>query len=536
MEKADENIEDAKRIKQLENQNLKLKRLLQTAVDISNQDLIRNDSLRNENNDLSLTVNDLEEEKHRLEKQLTEILEKNESGLVRALRKLEEEHTELQAEMQNVLTSINEEQTEITKLESEDIELRSALIKLEQEKCKLLDRLKKVEEKKNNKQDTLNKQKRDCTKELASTSLNPELSTSKKTKCSNEDILSDFIQLEQTYREYIDILEEHTLQNKISELISKNEKLASGLDRSKSDTKLSQIKLNETILYSNTNILNKIKDVKSKLVTSIEKNITLNSGESKTLSMRISVMEKERDMIYEELEEYLQNSSRDICKLAENVNDQDAKLLIHEIEVQKAVLLYNLRMLKLKETNVSKKIDDHSKETLAPPSSPASLGQKDSNEIEQLFTNDTEASGKSLSMGSSDTEAHQRLEETVTRLENERKQLLKQLQTVSGTPSLRYEERQLQTQSELHSSFMRETSSQEINVNENLDDATNHLYRAEDIRLEQRIRELEIENNRIKREVQRIVESAQCHHLPAQVLRERIEELEKKTQSQPQIE
>lgn len=539
MEKPDESLEDAKRVKQLTNQNLKLKRLLQTALDISRQDFLSNDRLKGEHTDLTKTVECLEEEKLRLEKELSEILEKNEIGLVRALRKLEEEHSELQAEMHGRLNGLIVKQNETAKLETEDLELRSALIKLEQEKCRLLEKLQKVEEEKKRKNGSIFQHKLselNGVKDSASTTNSGETEPTNKT--SDDNILSTFIQLEKTYKEYIDILEEHTLENKISDLISKNEELGIKTDNSEPDDRGSQKKLNETILHSNTNILNKIKDVKSKLATSVQKNNNIKSDESRILSLRISEMEREKELIYQELEDYLQSSSKDISKVSENVNDPEIKLLVHEIEVQKAVLLYNLRMLKLKAetTATSSKSAFDTIETIAPPSSPASLLPRDSGEIKQLFTNDKEACGKSSSLEASAIEGHRRLEETVTRLENERQQLLKQLQSVSGTTTLRYEERQLQTQSELHSTFMREESSQEIVTNKNFDDATNQLYTADELRLEQRIRELESENNRIKREVQRLTESAQYHYLPAQVLRERIEELEKKTQSQPQIE
>lgn len=546
MASSDENIEAAKRVKQLENQNLKLKRLLQTAEDIFNQDLVRNARQKIENTDLMRTISNLEEEKIRLEQELTEIIQKNESGMVRALRKLEQEHTELQTELHNVLAGINEDHNEIVKLENEDLELRSALLQLEQEKCRLIEKIKTVDDENSTiaEQSCVVEQKMSALSNLHKETVSShnvirgqELATNNES--SDQNILSTFIQLEQTYKEYIDVLEEHTLENTISDLTAKHERLASEVQHSKSEDKQSQLRLNETILHSNTNILNKIKDVKSKLATSIEMNSNLinTAEEAQLMGLKISEMEKERDIIYEELEEYLQTSSKEICKLAENVHDPEMKLLVHEIEVQKAVLLYNLKMLRMKgETTIpTSKSDVNTKEIFAPPSSPASMLHQDSDEIKQLYTNDNEACGKSSSFEGSDSDGHHRLEETVTRLENERMMLLKQLHSLSGTSPQRYEERQLQTQSELHSMFMREESSQEVVITKNLDDATNQLYTEEDIRLEQRIRELEIDNNRIKLEVQRLVESVPDYHLPAQALRERIEELEKQTQSQSHI-
>lgn len=122
---------------------------------------------------------------------------------------------------------------------------------------------------------------------------------------------------------------------------------------------------------------------------------------------------------------------------------------------------------------------------------------------------------------------HQRLEEEVSRLENERKVLMQQLQSISETSATRFQERHLQTQSELHSTFMREESSQELVLTQRFDDdATNQLYPDGDARLRQRIRELEIENTRIKNELQMLFDDLDSKRGD---LKEKLEKFEKNT-------
>lgn len=70
-------------------------------------------------------------------------------------------------------------------------------------------------------------------------------------------------------------------------------------------------------------------------------------------------MGKKTDMINKKLEQYSRNSSRDISKSAQNVDCTVMKSPIHKIQVQKAVILFNVerRLLMLRATRVGAKTD-----------------------------------------------------------------------------------------------------------------------------------------------------------------------------------
>lgn len=550
---AEDNMEEItealKRMKQLENQNLKLRRLLETAEDMSSQDADGIIQLKEEARNLEKTVDDLEKEKEDLQRQLNEI---QGAPMLNTLHELEQEHVDLQTKLESVLENIEKDRKEIESLKSEDDELQKALKLLQDEQEQLKEKFKQLSS-----DDTVNSHLAEQTvfaKPQVYTLVEPKPSLTRtiakkslKDYNSEENIISNFKNLEKVYRDYIEVLEEKSLQQKISTLETRNVEL---MNESEGE---SQLKLNSTIIKSNTDILHKIKDAKSKLVTSIEANTNLigTIKDSKDMEVKISELERQKDLLYAELEESLENSSKEISRVRELITDGEIRRLVNEIEVQKAVLLYNLKTLKMKnEQNTASssdeilklpdvpKVDIDSKDVL-PISSQSSQvrpvpASTTLNALHAQWPSDTSGYEPSTSNNPASNE-HQRLEEQVTRLENERKELLKQLQTISETSAQRFEERQLQTQSELHNTFMREESSQEIVAGKNYDDATNQLYADEDTRLEQRIRELENENARIKKELEVLSEQIRTEQSGAfqyttKTLRERINELESKSQ------
>ncbi|VEN58986.1 unnamed protein product [Callosobruchus maculatus] len=141
-----ENTETIRRIRQLENQNLKLTKLLNTAVALVSEDTVGIAKLQEEASSLKETVNQLEKEKDALEEQL-DILEPP-GSLRRGVRNLEHEHLELRAKVDQALDVLNQGHTEIEQLKLEDEQLKKTLEDMEAERAYLMKQLREIEEKK----------------------------------------------------------------------------------------------------------------------------------------------------------------------------------------------------------------------------------------------------------------------------------------------------------------------------------------------------------------------------------------------------
>ncbi|KAG5893770.1 hypothetical protein JTB14_005437 [Gonioctena quinquepunctata] len=529
---ADENAETRKRMKQLENQNLKLRKLLETAMEISTQDTTGISSLKIEAQQLTDTLNDLEREKRELEQRLSSVLAGNEEEII---HNLEQEHVELKQRLEEVLNEIWHDNSVVEDLKSEGSKLKQALSELESEKSKLLEKLEMIEARKSSISQISQK-----IHEKLSNLQNKKVSVTetevplKEGISSEETIMSNFKNLERTYRQYLKALEDQvSLESKVSQLEEKKEEIVNVIP----DSVTSQGILKE-VIDSNTNLIHKIKDVKSKLqsdlsiTTTFAKSLVEPAG-CTVMEVKVSELEQKKDLLYEELERSLEKSSRGINQLREKLSDPDLRKLINEIEVQKTLLLYNLRMLKIKDNS---DIDFPKVPNTSKSSFPFPVPTTSELEVRAAHLSEREDTLDNLSLDSfepsTSRDDREKLEAEVTRLENERSVLLRRLHSVSETSARRFEERQLQTQSELHSTFMREKSSEEMIRGKNYDDATNQLYANEDSRLEQRIRELEIENERIKKELESLLvqirdEQNESQIPVSEVLRERLEEFQK---------
>ncbi|CAH1992130.1 unnamed protein product [Acanthoscelides obtectus] len=142
-----ESTEVIRRIKQLNNQNLKLSRLLSTALALVTEDNAGVSKLREETASLSQTLNVLEKEKDELQQQL-DVIEPP-GSLKREVRNLEHEHSELRAKLDEALSVVSTGHTEIEQLRSEDEQLRRTLEEMEAERAYLMTQLKQIEEQKN---------------------------------------------------------------------------------------------------------------------------------------------------------------------------------------------------------------------------------------------------------------------------------------------------------------------------------------------------------------------------------------------------
>lgn len=528
----DEASEALKRIKQLENQNIKFRNLLKAVLELSSQDAKGITNLQNESDSLRTKVENLEREKLQLESELNAVLEEGGSEMLQTVHKMQQENTELKTRFENIINKIKKENLDVGKLKAESAELKKTLMELENEKAELIEKIHKVGENSNDVRNSgIRSQKNSFETESGNFSM-----TSSFEKQSSSNLLPTTGSFEDTFKNYVE--EQTNINSNISKLEQKNEELIKVVQKTNSTDISLPIKINEEIINSNTNFLSKVDEVRSKM----EK---ISNDFIKTpkdmLDDKISELENAKIVVYKELEKYLLESSNEISELTKNVSDPHIKKLVNEMEIQKAVLLYNLQSAK-----VNPNQSDLDQAEVYLPSVPNSTSDaiilsNKSVSFQLAQSSETIASNSKENKHSEHSfskDSHQRLEEEINRLEQERERLLVQFHSISAASANRsieivtQNEIQLQTPSELHSTFMRE-SSHEVIVAQNYDDATNQLYADEDARLEQRIRELEMENIRIQRELDSILEEIRADkgemsrlQSSEQVLRERIDELE----------
>lgn len=528
----DEASEALKRIKQLENQNIKFRNLLKAVLELSSQDAKGITNLQNESDSLRTKVENLEREKLQLESELNAVLEEGGSEMLQTVHKMQQENTELKTRFENIINKIKKENLDVGKLKAESAELKKTLMELENEKAELIEKIHKVGENSNDVRNSgIRSQKNSFEAESGNFSM-----TSSFEKQSSSNLLPTTGSFEDTFKNYVE--EQTNINSNISKLEQKNKELIKVVQKTNSTDISLPIKINEEIINSNTNFLSKVDEVRSKM----EK---ISNDFIKTpkdmLDDKISELENAKIVVYKELEKYLLESSNEISELTKNVSDPHIKKLVNEMEIQKAVLLYNLQSAK-----VNPNQSDLDQAEVYLPSVPNSTSDaiilsNKSVSFQLAQSSETIASNSKENKHSEHSfskDSHQRLEEEINRLEQERERLLVQFHSISAASANRsieivtQNEIQLQTPSELHSTFMRE-SSHEVIVAQNYDDATNQLYADEDARLEQRIRELEMENIRIQRELDSILEEIRADkgemsrlQSSEQVLRERIDELE----------
>ncbi|VEN44731.1 unnamed protein product [Callosobruchus maculatus] len=519
MTEPEDPVLSVKRIKQLENKNLKLRKLLDAAIEVINDDTAKDSKPKN----VLGEVSNLEEEKNQ------------ENG---AANRLEKEQVQLRIKLNEVLTTLGKEPSHCQGTSTED-QLREALRKLEAEKQSLMKKIKGIEDN----QSILSQESFILQERLSQLESRQELLTKSRQSidsrslASHDAILSNFKNIEKTYKIYINTLEEHeTLESKVAQLENWKEEMMATVKKKNSNETKNQVEINKKIISSNTNLINKIKDVQSKLKTSLGTNCNLIKSldeprDSVDIDVQISEMECQKEALYDQLEQSLEHSSREISDLSEQLSDPEIRKLVHEIEIQKTVLLYNLRMLKLKDSVKEYEQSDECTAENVPTASGLDVRAGSiflDKDDQQIFP----AAALPESAALSDEQLH--LQSEIERLINERAALMERLHCISEISARRFEEQQQNQQiltERLHDTFMKEQSSDDLmKGTQGFDDATNQMFADEDARLEQRIRELEIENERIRKELDSLTDQIQeqrdiCR-VPGQELQEKIKELE----------
>ncbi|CAH2012287.1 unnamed protein product [Acanthoscelides obtectus] len=495
MSDTEDPVLSVKRIKQLENKNLKLRKLLDAAIEVINDDAAGGFKPK--------VVSDCEGENSE-----------------ESRNHLEEEDAKLRTKLTEVLDAINKEQQHCQGMNTEE-QLRDAVGKLEAEKQSLIRQIKDIEDN----ESVLSQESFILQERLSQLESRRELfarsrqSASSRSLASHDSISTHFNIIENTHKMYINTLDEHQML----------------------ESKVSQAELNKKIISSNTNLINKIKDVQSKLNTSLGTNCNLIKNldeprDSVDIDVQIAEMERQKEALYDQLEQSLEHSSKEISGLSDHLSDPEIKRLVHEIEIQKTVLLYNLRMLKLKDSlrqcEQSDEFDPEANLSNVPTASELDVRGEgtylDEAEDKQVYVPSNNPPEPAVF-----NDDQVLLQNEIERLVNERAALLGQLRCISETSARRFEEQQSPDLTEcLHDTFMKEQSSDDIvSGTQVFDDATNQMFADEDARLEQRIRELEIENDRIRKELDSLTVQIQDQRdqictVPGQDLKEKIKELE----------
>ncbi|CAH1971386.1 unnamed protein product [Acanthoscelides obtectus] len=495
MSDTEDPVLSVKRIKQLENKNLKLRKLLDAAIEVINDDAAGGFKPK--------VVSDCEGENSE-----------------ESRNHLEEEHAKLRTKLTEALDAINKEQQHCQGMSTEE-QLREAVGKLEAEKQSLIRQIKDIEDN----ESVLSQESFILQERLSQLESRRELfarsrqSAGSRSLASHDSISTHFNIIENTHKMYINTLDEHQML----------------------ESKVSQAELNKKIISSNTNLINKIKDVQSKLNTSLGTNCNLIKNldeprDSVDIDVQITEMERQKEALYDQLEQSLEHSSKEISGLSDHLSDPEIKRLVHEIEIQKTVLLYNLRMLKLKDSlrqcEQSDEFDPEANLSNVPTASELDVRGEgiylDEAEDKQVYVPSNNPPEPAVF-----NDDQVLLQNEIERLVNERAALLGQLRCISETSARRFEEQQSPDLTErLHDTFMKEQSSDDIvRGTQVFDDATNQMFADEDARLEQRIRELEIENDRIRKELDSLTVQIQDQRdqictVPGQDLKEKIKELE----------
>ncbi|CAH1159162.1 unnamed protein product [Phyllotreta striolata] len=409
---AEQQPEVKKHIKQLENENNKLRKLLKTALEVANKDSASFMRLKLESEVLESEISNLEKEKQQLEDTMASI--KTEGAhphkLQQIIYSLEKEHVDLRCRLEQVLTEIRKGYLEIDQLKSEDAELKKTILKLENDKKNL----------------------------LAKFNLDPSSEV-------KGDLVGSYAAIE---------------------------------------TKEESIKRQPKFI--------------------------------KPVGGPISIADIIKDRLYMELQETIAKSSEEINQMKGSISsDPDISKLIKDIEIQKEILLNNLKLLKIKEANDTNPDEPASSDNSLPPASKSSK----SSEIETATIDFALSDEEDASEFARLSKEKLNLNRVVSQLESERAILVQRLQSLSE-PSA----------SGPHDTFVREASSERIV--KKYDDATNQLYDNDEQRLEQRIRELEAENNRIIGELEALMGqiSEETARSPPKVtcrLKEQINNMEK---------
>lgn len=417
----------SKRIKQLENQNEKLRKLLKCTLQITSEESAKCLHLQSEASNLKTILDDLENQKRQLENDLTFNLERDYWIPDETLKKVN-----IQTKLDKALSDLQTSSSEIQNLDVENEYIKELISELEREKEMLLHDIKLVQ-----KADEENKiLAEENLKLCAELARLQDLSVNKiPSSCSIEDLMQ-----------------------KLEDIEDSKQKLQT--------------------------------DIASANNTSDPLGIAV---ENTVLEIKISGLDKQRKDILKQLRASLLQSANEVSMLHSKTSEGQLRGLMNELNIHKTILMMNLNEVKemhLETTNDIKdeqKLDGGQSEDFSTPPRISDVSELETSELPSVAEEDE------LLV------EHQHLVQELERLERERNYLLEEIDKVNqlrGTENDR---------DRLHETFMKEESTEEV-YRLPLDDATNQMYVNEEQMLAQRIRELEEDNERIRRNLSMMME------------------------------
>lgn len=411
----------SKRIKQLENQNEKLSKLLKCTLQITSEESAKCLHLQSEASNLKTILDDLENQKLQLENDLTFNLERDYWIPDETLKKVN-----IQTKLDKALSDLQTSSSEIQNLDVENEYIKELISELEREKEMLLHDIKLVQ-KADEENKILAEENLKLRAELARLQ---DLTVSKiPSSCSIEDLMQ-----------------------KLEDIEDSKQKLQT--------------------------------DIASANNTSDPLGIAV---ENTVLEIKISGLDKQRKDILKQLRTSLLQSANEVSMLHSKTSEGQLRGLMNELNIHKTILMMNLNEVKemhLETTSDVKKLDG---EDFSTPPRISDVSELETSELPSVAEEDE------LLV------EHQHLVQELERLERERNYLLEEIDKVNqlrGTENGR---------DRLHETFMKEESSEEV-YRLPLDDATNQMYVNEEQMLAQRIRELEEDNERIRKNLNMMME------------------------------
>lgn len=402
----------SKRIKQLENQNEKLRKLLKCTLQITSEESAKCLQLQDEASNLKQILDDLENQKLQLENELTFNLERDYWIPDETMKK-----SNIQTKLDKALIDLQTSSSEIQNLDVENEYIKELVSELEREKEMLLHDIKLVQ-----KADEENKI-------LAEENLKLRAELAELTVPTSSSI--------------------ENLMLKLEEIENSKQKLQTDIASAKNTPDPLGIAVENTVL-----------------------------------EIQISGLDKQKKNILKQLKASLLQSANEVSMLHSKTSEGQLRGLVNELDIHKTILMMNLNEVKemhLNEQNDVKKVESEDFSTL--PGISSEVSELDTTELPSVAEEDELLA------------EHQHLSQELTRLERERNYLLEEIENVN----------QCEGRDRLHDTFMKEESAEEV-YRLPLDDATNQMYVNEEQMLAERIRELEEDNERIRRNLSIMME------------------------------
>lgn len=491
----------SRRIKQLESQNQKFKRLLESTLQITCEDSAKCEQLKNEANYLKKALSDLENQKKQLEEELKPHLIRV-GGRTKGAADVN-----IRYQLNNTLNDIQRESVEFEHLKTDDEYLKEVITNLEQEKEQLMNNIRLVQK------------------------VNEE----------NNNLVEENVKLKQ----------------ELALLQAECAKFSVGLNGQDLIKKISSLENMRQTLQANIK------------VSKANSNPLGNPVENTVLELKISGLEKQKENIIKYLRANLLQSATEVSMLYSDTSDLQLRGLLNELDIHKTILMMNLNDVKemhdlekkekcivadedsnnnniKEEASADQQSDDTKRFVICNKEEPLSSTTSSSETIQEVIDiREAEAASEDnvetksqedlthqdqdrseLSTVSEEDEAqlaeHELLKQEVNRLERERSTLLKQIKKVDAHCCELFDNVSrvnFQTRSELYGTLMREESLEAVQKLP-LDDATNQIYGNEGQLLAQRMRELEEENERIRRDLSLMLEETQSDKEDLEVLEE----------------